>query len=179
MSNITLGQLIEGNEGRDAVHVAIVACKAAQRLFPGMDVGVRDGVASSKFEPYVGIVDPYLNQPILPDSGCWVCLYPNTVTSLKHEWTHPAFEEPMVTGSVDESKAWLETFAERCDVTYNELMKYARDWLEYGTYHTQHGHTTAQSAMDGSEVEFWHHYQVVTGKRVPTEDQSSFFSCSC
>jgi hypothetical protein len=87
-TEVKLGQLVGGAAGRDAVHVAVVPMKAAVRLRPGCHV---DRFGGTDYEP-VGIVDPFLLQPVEPGQTFWLCLYPGTVTSLRHVWTHPAFE---------------------------------------------------------------------------------------
>lgn len=118
MSTITLGQIIDGNQGRDAVHIAIAPAVAKEKLFPGQDVGA-DGTCAT---PHVGIVDPFLKHPVQPDQGFWICLYPNTVTSLRHEWTHPAFNsagEKATDEDVEYSRKWLRRYAERMN-TYDD-----------------------------------------------------------
>jgi hypothetical protein len=76
--------------GRDAVHVAIVPTVASEKLFPGQHVGA-DGARS--IAGAVGIVDPYLRHPVEKGQTFFLFLYPGSVTSLRHVWTHPAFKE--------------------------------------------------------------------------------------
>lgn len=75
-----IGKLVEGEPGRDAVHIAIVPMLAVRRMLPGEHL-------------QNGIVDPYLKMPVEVGQRFWLFLYPNTVTSLRHVWTHPAFVE--------------------------------------------------------------------------------------
>lgn len=94
MEQPKLGQLCSGNEGRDAVHVAIVPVRAFARLQPGDKVGFAtdDKIwVDRSFNP-IGIVDPFLEENSI-NAGDWIylCLYPGSVTSLRHVWTHPAF----------------------------------------------------------------------------------------
>jgi hypothetical protein len=85
---LPIGQLItDPLAGRDAVHVAIAPTTARQRLLPGQHVD-RDGGTAG--EP-VGVVDPFLRDPVEAGQRFYLCLYPNTVTSLRHEWDHPAY----------------------------------------------------------------------------------------
>jgi hypothetical protein len=94
----TIGQLIDETAKRDAIHVAIAPVIAAQRLEPGQRVGLvkkgnselvgfGPGIAS------VGIVDPFLPHAVEEGQHCWLFLFPGSVTSLRHEWTHPLFKE--------------------------------------------------------------------------------------
>jgi hypothetical protein len=90
-----LGKLItDGDRRRDAVHVAVVPVTATERLTPGEHVGFlqandREQVGITA-DP-IGVVDPFLLEDVQPGERFWLFMYPNTVTSLRHVWTHPAF----------------------------------------------------------------------------------------
>lgn len=86
-----VGNLIDTNDARrDAIHVAVAPVEAAEDLLPGQHVGLVAGRASAEAES-IGVVDPFLTSPVLKGQRFWLFLYPNTVTSLRHVWTHPAF----------------------------------------------------------------------------------------
>ena len=180
MSTITLGQILTGNEGRDAVHVAIAPAVAKEKLYPGQDVGA-DGTCAT---PHVGIVDPFLKYPVHPDQGFWIFLYPNTVTSLRHEWTHPAFgaEGKATDADMEFSRQWLQRYAERMnpydaedkgrDAAYERLVNGLRSGklFAYGTDLHSFGE------LDDPD-ELREHAERVLGIKI---DWGRFsFSCSC
>jgi hypothetical protein len=91
-----MGQLIYDTPERDAVHFALFPAEAAQELHPGRPVGLSGlqygdvhRVVCVAREQAVGIVDPFLGRIVQPGERCWIMLYPNTITDLKHVWTHP------------------------------------------------------------------------------------------
>lgn len=90
-----LGRLItNGDRRRDAIHIAVAPVTAAGRLAPGQHVGfvtAGDTETVGACETPIGIVDPFLPGDVLPGQRFWLFMYPNTVTSLRHVWTHPAF----------------------------------------------------------------------------------------
>ena len=90
-----LGELItNGDRRRDAVHIAVVPAIAEKQLTPGQHVGLtrHDNVETvGPCDQPIGIVDPYLTAAVEPGQRFWLCLYPGTITSLRHVWTHPAF----------------------------------------------------------------------------------------
>lgn len=90
-TELHVGQIITGlGQKRDAIHIALTPAVCRQKILrPGQHVG-KNGTEE---RPHVGIVDPYLRAPVLEGQEFWLFLYPNTVTSLRHEWTHTAFEE--------------------------------------------------------------------------------------
>lgn len=91
-----IGRTLPDEAGRDAIHIAVAPVIARERLYPGQHVGLRDGEATATGPmntPLVGIVDPYLMHHVEQGDRFFVFLYPNTITSLAHHWTHPAFEQ--------------------------------------------------------------------------------------
>jgi hypothetical protein len=110
-------------------------------------------------------------------------LYPNTITSLRHEWTHPDFQkeeelagyEPTflkLKGPTEEEK-WIDEYAKRINTTYDRLMEAADNYLKYGNYFCQGGDFEGEYIGD----EFWDRYEKIRKQRV--DNRLSFLSCSC
>lgn len=103
-----LGCLIPGaDRRRDAVHIAVAPVTAGGRLAPGQHVGflhAGDTELVGAAEDPIGIVDPFLREDVQPGQRFWLFMYPNTVTSLRHVWTHPAFvvKPPVLTAAAPE-----------------------------------------------------------------------------
>lgn len=88
-----LGQIIEGQAYRDAIHVCIAPVVAAEDLKPGTRVGLTYGNrAISTKEHAIGIVDPFLTESVKEGQMFYLLLFPGTVTSLRHSWQHQAFK---------------------------------------------------------------------------------------
>src|SRR5687767_9821896 len=93
MSDVSgLGSTHLADLPRDAIHIAIAQVTAGEDLEPGDFVGFKDveGVVY-KDARHLGIVDPFIKSDIKKDKKFYLFLNPNTVTSLRHEWTHPLF----------------------------------------------------------------------------------------
>ena len=167
MTPDVLGKLAEAHSERDAVHIAIVpvVCPIAS-LAPGEEV---DKNGDPEGKPLVGVVDPFLHH-VSAGERFWLLLYPGTITSLRHEWTHPAFD--------GEDESWLKGFAEQCGVSYGILMEAATDNSEDNDKCLFVGSNTAFHDVDKNEwAEFWGRFEKVTGKKAGAE--WGFFSCSC
>ncbi len=104
MSEVKLGKVLDNNTKayRDAVHVAVCPVTAGVTLEPGERVGLTGGqgesgyhVVANEVGKCIGIVDPFLEGPVQPGESFYLFLFPNTVTSLRHAWTHPAFMATM------------------------------------------------------------------------------------
>jgi len=179
----TLGTVIGESERRDAIHLAVEPVIAGERLYCGQHVGILDGKANTKAK-HVGVVDPFLKEGVEIGQRFWLVVYPRTITSLRHVWSHPDFAdiaEPQnepADSEVAKSQAWIAQFAAKIDQTPNRLMDAAQTYLEYDDYTRD---DSESYKGQGAEMwrEFWRHYAVVTGKPVEDGKDDSFFTCSC
>lgn len=183
----TVGKKLKGGERRDAVHFAVAPVKAGGFLRHGEKVkfapGSTEVVVAWDYddEPAVGIIDPFLECYVSEGERCWLFLFPNTITGLRHEWTHPAFSEqpkPLPERMSEDEKSfserWLRGYAEKYSGDYEEMMAgvvsgdgaYFGEDLEYDDF--RHG------------SEFWKHVEIVTGKTFSEAHVNDTpFRCSC
>lgn len=180
MSDVKLGHQFWTEHKRDAIHIALLPVEAGETLKPGEHVGLIGPNKAGKSETPIGIIDPFLLGDVRKGSKCWLLLYQNTITALRHEWTHPLVDESVSTA---EAQAWIAEFARELDQTYTRLMAAANLWVE-----TQDDSGWGEHTFDNSEtyknVEgvkwpiFWKHYETLTGRR-PKDSNDQFFTCSC
>jgi hypothetical protein len=182
----TIGTFHDGIYDRDAIHFACVPVIAKEVLKPGQHIGFEEGgyrVTGSPLAPYklIVIVDPFLPRDVKEGDRFWMILYPNTITGLKHVWSHPDIAQDG-RGVGSPSEKWLRDFANEVDADYHEMMQVASTHCEgaksqWGEYLIEGGKWEGQNTPD----EFWEHYQNVTGKK--TRDSKygmpGIFSCSC
>jgi hypothetical protein len=180
-----IGKLIDGRGERDAIHVAIMPVMAAETLQPGQHIGFKKGgwqVTATPDAPHklIGIVDPFLPRAVAEGQRFYMCLYSQTITSLRHNWSHPAISEDGG-GVGSPSEKWLRDFALSVDADYHEMMQIAATHCTGerwgGDYLIEGGKWEGQSTPD----EFWTHFEIVTGKKPNDADNGSpgIFSCSC
>mgnify|MGYP000706412672 CR=1 FL=1 len=188
--DVKLGALIEGEQQRDAIHIAVAPVIAAERLFAGQAIGLVSNdmrTVSSKTEQPIGIVDPFLRGPVQQGQQFWMFLYPQTITSLRHDWTHPAFVEAASMGA---SEVWLRNFCAMADCPDYETVLAAAtggdvvnvDAAYYDVAYRNDGeylHFGGRDAHSEIPPEFWDHIEVVSGKKIPQSRRASSFSCSC
>lgn len=192
----TLGTIIGPHEQRDAIHLAVFPVQAGDVLQPGDHVGLFEGKAVFRADiAKVGIVDPFLNTAVTPGEWFWLVIYPRQINSLRHVWEHPAFppsgetSAPITTAAPqpperaadlpdvqrETSRRWLMAYAESLDLTYDDLMYGADEWVSEGDY------LVGGENMEGvsTSPEFWEHYERVRDTEVDESDRRNFFSCSC
>lgn len=184
MSDIGVGKIIDVPRGRDAIHVAVIPVVAFMGLEPGYKIGIRaDGKAGLVDEP-IGIVDPFLSERVRKGQTFYMFMFPGSITSLRHDWTHPKLDSLKPAEAVNPRdpegvhRKYLEYEASRAGLSFDEFMEYAKDYAEHGEYANQGGRWEGHHLDDSDE--FWLHYELYTGT-APSEryGRHSFFSCSC
>ena len=168
----SVGKIITTPQERDAIHIAVAPMTAAELLSPGQHVGLtHDGAAGFSDEP-IGVVDPFLKTVVRKGQKFWLFLYPNTITSLRHEWIHPAF----VPTAKQESELWLRGFAESWRMEYNYMI----DEAVYGESIVAGTDLHGTAELGADHDLFWHHLEIVTGKSFTDEHVAkTTWSCSC
>ena len=181
----TLGTIIDEKAGRDAIHLAVEPAIAAQKLYPGQDVGFVSGGVGPCDKP-LGIVDPFLKAPVQPGERFWLVVYPRQITSLRHVWSHPAFAEPATPVDVGrrvESEAWLRNYCEISDCPpYETIIAVASKGEDGEGYYRsyidgEYFHSGGRDAHGEIPAEFWDHVENVIGRRI--QQRPGFFTCSC
>jgi hypothetical protein len=172
-----LGQIIDGDQQRDAIHIAVAPVIARELMMPGTHVGLYEGRATPLSDNPIGIVDPFLPSAVKRGQQFWMFLYPNTITSLKHIWTHPAFsaEEAVLTEKLA-AEAWLKDYAKRNYTEYDYLIECAKtgDDICFGNEQDD------LNSDAGLRQKFWDSLELVTGQKMTNEQRSiEWFRCAC
>lgn len=184
---LMLGKLIEDpNYGRDAIHIAVAPRIAAERLSPGQHVGLIGTDHAGRTGEPVGIVDPFLRAAVMKGERFFLFLYPATITSLRHEWTHPAFAQQAANAfngggeyaPKAEAEKWLRVFASEWGMQYQDMIDGASSG---GGITARDRDIHSWSELEpGEEQQFWRHLETVTGQKFNSHHrEETYFSCSC
>lgn len=189
MSDVKLGQLITEEVKRDAIHIALTPVRATEKLKPGQHIGLKPGseLFVGNFKPYIGIVDPFLTKAVQKDDIFYLCLYQNTVTGMRHHWTHPSFIEEIDTIKPSEIKSEIETAKEELDkiahmagVSYDRLYNALEDYVTSGDY-THNGNNEDYGTVSAyDKMKMWEYFELISGLKNTDDGYYAMpFSCSC
>lgn len=194
----TLGTLIDEHQKRDAIHLAVEPVVAGEDLNPGQDIGLgEDGRAYNTLSfcqgKHLGIVDPFLSKfdVVIQSERFWMVIYPQQITSLRHVWEHP--DIPDYKFGTDTERAeefmksfnWLENYAKSLgNYSSSDLVEAAKEFIDYDERflgNVLNEDDSIYKDFDGirSKEEFWIHFEIVTGIKVPDDKRQNFFACSC
>ncbi len=173
-AKLQLGQIITTEQQRDAVHIAVAPVEAATRLLPGYPVELdASGRAVMAKERGIGVVDPFLEIGVPKGGRFWLFLYPGSITGLRHEWSHPAFdgraENPM--DEKAKSEAYLQSLATLCGVDYERMM----DCMDEDDYISMGDNEHYKQVLPEAEV-LEKHFENVRGHKPKS---TYVFSCAC
>ena len=165
---------------RDAIHVAVYPCIASVPLKRGERVTLVDGVAKPAEGDYgrgIGVANPFVSDDIIEAGDrFWLFLYPESVTSIRHHWTHPDIE---IKDQHNESEKWLRWFASDIGLEYEDMMTIVRRWCGGGRGWVEMGDEQARSEYKKLREPFWEHVGMVTGLLRPDSQWGEPFDCSC
>lgn len=191
----TLGTILDETAARDAIHLAVEPIVAGEYLHRGQHVAIDESGKAVPAETRradglprlkgVGIVDPFLNAlQVQPGDRFWLIVYPRTITSLRHVWSHPAFPDLGARPIVDpdrkaRSEAWLREFmsATRFPDDYEELIDAAVEHQAGGGDDTTYLSYFGREYNAEIDPTFWDHVENVTG--LVMKRRAMWFSCHC
>lgn len=183
---LKLGNLVspENYGKRDAVHIAVAGVEAKETLKPGDHVNLSSDGKAVKHGKSIGIVDPFLKRTVLKGDRFWLYLYPGSITSLEHKWSHPSFsnnvEEQKSNNS--NSETWMRKWAgeHMSEDYYGDSGKLSEDIAFSNAIEAGHNLSVGpyESARDYIDNEWWSHWEIITGCKRPPED-NRYFSCGC
>jgi hypothetical protein len=192
MQSVNLGEIPNEKGIRDALHIAVISLPAGEFLEPGDWVRIYNGmVVGCDKDESIGVVDPF-RRYVSKNELVWVCLNPNTVTSVHHYWEHPEFSEdklvPKPAPTKEESEAWLREYLGRADCPGYDIViaaatgehvpsadsEYYSDGYEINDEYLYFGGRDAHGSIP---YEMWDHIENVTGKKCIWRPK--YFSCSC
>lgn len=184
----TLGTLLKGEIQRDAIHIAIMPVITHRDLYPGESVKLIPGTKNTVMgcerdsTDCVGIIDPFLEGYIPGGSQVWMFLNPNTITGLRHEWTHLKVDNN-TNISDNEHEDWLRSFACKWNFDYDNMIKQATTTPtdDYSNIITAEGIDLHSRGELGDDHElFWRHIEALTGKMYDYYHREKIcWSCSC
>lgn len=174
----TIGTILATEMQRDAVHFSVAPVIAKHTLKPGEHIGLGcDGCAGFTMPKVklIGIVDPFLSKAVQPGERFWMFLYPGTITSLRHEWQHPAFGPKPTTTSKDATE-WITAFAARWNYSFDEFIAAARLYIQ-----NEYELDDKWAQLDVPEEDwtvFWDHFHTLTGLLIDGKDKDFVHCCA-
>lgn len=184
----TIGKKLTDENHRDAIHIAVlpVSC-ALGPLSAGQKVkfayGTKSSVSAAAPEEWgIGIVDPFLSEQVETGERFWLFVRPNSVSGMRHEWTHPEVDA-LPDLATSESEKWLRQFALDWNFDWDELISEAMHPSKdpYRRVVVAHGRDLHSSGELGEDYNrFWMHLEKFTGQHFDEERREALvWSCSC
>lgn len=175
-----LGKLITTPQQRDAIHIAVAPVVAGEVLNAGDRVFFDDGKALGCMSgnESVGVVDPFLRSTVHAGQTFWLFLNPGSITSLRHDWTHPEFRQEAATPMTSEQ--WMRAWAvEHMGYDYYGDEERLSDERAYANA-IEAGYSLSvgpyESAADHIDNEWWAHWEAITGSK---GQRGEYFRCAC
>lgn len=188
-----IGLIHDKDLPKDAIHIAVAQVIAGEDdLENGDPLNWKDGIEGVVYRDLdaIGIVDPFLTSSLNKGDKFYMFLMPNSVTSLTHQWTHPAFNRD---GQKEAADKWLkkhsqayfndaedDAFADWEGTNYDRFISEFKagtvGFYAYGDDFSDH----YNQDIGGFRKKFWDNLEIVTGVMATKEQRAQeYFTCSC
>jgi hypothetical protein len=164
---ITLGRKPEEVGVKDAIHVAIVSCRAGEYLTSSEKVTLnehREAVAPQGGAKHIGIVDPFLKGSLAKGDTFWMVMIPKQDQVVRHVWEH-ALDFSAPERAIQECE-YLAPYAKQLGITYSELMHAADVLVNDGETPKYEGTITETDTLESvldDMYDFWSEWSDETG----------------
>lgn len=168
---------------RDAIHIAVMpVVTASEYMNAGEHVKFSYGsnthvVSARNADDAIGVIDPFLKNWIAKGDRVWLYLYPNTITGLRHNWTHPGVDNPPI--ACNEHEKWLRDYADEKKINFESMI----EAIVTAAMNTGDGDVYITSGFDSDgppAQEFWDHVEGFNKIRLGREQKDKIvWSCSC
>jgi hypothetical protein len=173
---------------RDAIHFAVAPAVAAHDLVRGSRVGFvgeSSMVGSTNPGKEIGVVDPFRRYDVPAGETFWLMLFPNTITGIRHTWSHPAFADEDVPGTTkanteqrQKAASFLIELAAELKMPYAELVEILRQCNGGIDVHVLPFYTPDRLCDEYDRRHMWRCWEIVSGERA--KDLNAYvFRCSC
>lgn len=176
-----IGKTFTTVEQRDAVHFAVAPVTLRAGGFgisPGAPIrfaikGNVEMVEECDMKDAVGIADPFIEGSIVPGESFFMLLKPGTITGLRHEWSHPAFD----TDRKAIAEWWLRDFADKHDMDYGVIEHTLRNGSTRFAFGNDINYPDEETCK-----EFMKHAEILSGFDLGSGDphfDGPEFRCAC
>jgi hypothetical protein len=145
---------------KDAVHVAIVAVRAACPIAPGQRCGLNNDQEAIPDGDGPGIADPFRAKTIMTGDSFWLVLNQDAVPNVQHVWDHPTIDFSAPTKPARRDPV-IQMWADKFQITYESIMERAQEcvdeWkpVEYRGTLVGDDLEAAKQEFGNNEWEFW------------------------
>ena len=151
---------------KDAVHVAIVSVRAAERIELGARCSLNKYNEAVNDSKGPGIADPFRKEEILTGVNFLMLMNPDEVDNVQHYWEHKKLKFEAPTREIEYDYTLSQT-AKLYKVTYQELMEAATLVLN-NDQSTEYSGTLTEEELDAinenfDRYDFWTSYAAEVG----------------